>query len=142
MQLGRGETIEDTARVLSRYVDAVMIRANRHADVVALAAAATVPVINGLTEPSHPCQIMADLQTLEEAGLTLKGARSPGSATATTSAASLITRRRRWIAAWPISTARTSSSRYREILVGRGPWWPELCHDHRQGGGRRAVAAS
>ena len=75
MQLGRGETIEDTARVLSRYVDAVMIRANRHADVVDFARAASVPVINGLTDASHPCQIMADLQTLEEAGLTLEGAR-------------------------------------------------------------------
>jgi len=74
-QISRGESIEDTARVLSRYVDAVMMRANRHADVVAFAEAATVPVINGLTEKSHPCQIMADLQTLEEAGLTLKGAR-------------------------------------------------------------------
>jgi ornithine carbamoyltransferase len=74
-QLGRGETVEDTAKVLSRYVDAVMIRANRHADVEAFAKAATVPVINGLTEKSHPCQIMADLQTLEEAGLDLKGSR-------------------------------------------------------------------
>jgi ornithine carbamoyltransferase len=74
-QLGRGETVEDTAKVLSRYVDAVMIRANRHADIEAFARAATVPVINGLTEKSHPCQIMADLQTLEEAGLNLKGSR-------------------------------------------------------------------
>ena len=74
-QISRGESIEDTARVLSRYVDAVMMRANRHADVEAFAAAASVPVINGLTEKSHPCQIMADLQTLEEAGLNLKGAR-------------------------------------------------------------------
>ena len=74
-QLGRGETVEDTAKVLSRYVDAVMIRANRHADVEAFAKAATVPVINGLTEKSHPCQIMADLQTLEEAGLDLEGSR-------------------------------------------------------------------
>jgi len=74
-QLGRGESVEDTARVLSRYVDAVMIRANRHADVEMFARAATVPVINGLTEKSHPCQIIADLQTLEEAGLSLKGAR-------------------------------------------------------------------
>jgi ornithine carbamoyltransferase len=74
-QLGRGETVEDTARVLSRYVDAVMIRANRHADIEAFANAASVPVINGLTEKSHPCQIMADLQTLEEAGLVLKDAR-------------------------------------------------------------------
>ncbi len=75
MQLGRGETVEDTARVLSRMVDAVMIRANEHADVEAFAEAAGVPVINGLTDRSHPCQIIADLQTLEEAGLVLKGAR-------------------------------------------------------------------
>jgi ornithine carbamoyltransferase len=75
MQLGRGESIDDTARVLSRYVDAVMIRANKHSDVEDFARAATVPVINGLTEKSHPCQIIADLQTLEEAGLDLKGAR-------------------------------------------------------------------
>jgi ornithine carbamoyltransferase len=75
MQLGRGETVEDTARVLSRYVDAVMIRANDHSDVEAFAEFATVPVINGLTDRSHPCQIMADLQTLEEKGVTLRGAR-------------------------------------------------------------------
>ena len=75
MQLGRGETVEDTARVLSRYVDAVMIRANSHAEVVAFSQAASVPVINGLTNASHPCQIMADLQTLEEHGLDLRGAR-------------------------------------------------------------------
>lgn len=74
-QISRGESIEDTARVMSRYVDAVMMRANRHADVLAFAEAASVPVINGLTEKSHPCQIIADLQTLEEAGVTLKGAR-------------------------------------------------------------------
>jgi ornithine carbamoyltransferase len=66
MQLGRGETIEDTARVLSRMVDAVMIRANSHEDVIRFAQASTVPVINGLTDKSHPCQIMADLMTLEE----------------------------------------------------------------------------
>jgi ornithine carbamoyltransferase len=66
MQLGRGETIEDTARVLSRMVDAVMIRANNHQDVMDFAAASDVPVINGLTELSHPCQIIADLMTVEE----------------------------------------------------------------------------
>jgi ornithine carbamoyltransferase len=66
MQLGRGETPEDTARVLSRMVDAVMIRANRHEDVERFASAATVPVINGLTDRSHPCQILADLLTVEE----------------------------------------------------------------------------
>jgi ornithine carbamoyltransferase len=66
MQLGRGETVEDTARVLSRMVDAVMIRAERHEEMKRFAYAATIPVINGLTERSHPCQILADLQTFEE----------------------------------------------------------------------------
>ena len=65
MQLGRGEPIEDTAKVLSRMVDAVMIRANSHADVVRFAEASSVPVINGLTDKSHPCQILADLLTFE-----------------------------------------------------------------------------
>jgi ornithine carbamoyltransferase len=66
MQLGRGETIEDTARVLSRMVDIIMIRAEKHADVQALAAHSEVPVINGLSDRGHPCQIMADLMTFEE----------------------------------------------------------------------------
>jgi len=66
MQLGRGEPLEDTAKVLSRMVDAVMIRANRHEDVELFAQNATVPVINGLTDKSHPCQIMADILTIEE----------------------------------------------------------------------------
>ena len=66
MQLGRGEPVEDTARVLSRMVDAVMIRANNHEDVERFARVSTVPVINGLTDRSHPCQILADLQTIEE----------------------------------------------------------------------------
>ena len=66
MQLGRGESIEDTGIVLSRYVDAIMIRAGVHAEVEALAAAACVPVINGLTDLHHPCQALADVQTLRE----------------------------------------------------------------------------
>jgi ornithine carbamoyltransferase len=66
MQLGRGETIADTARVLSRYVDAIMIRTLEHDDLLELARHATVPVINGLTRRSHPCQVMADLLTFEE----------------------------------------------------------------------------
>jgi ornithine carbamoyltransferase len=66
MQLGRGETIADTARVLSRYVDAVMIRAARHSHLTELARHASVPVINGLTDVSHPCQVMADVMTVEE----------------------------------------------------------------------------
>jgi ornithine carbamoyltransferase len=66
MQLGRGETIADTARVLSRYVDAIMLRTGPHATLTELAAHASVPVINGLTCRSHPCQVMADVMTFEE----------------------------------------------------------------------------
>jgi ornithine carbamoyltransferase len=66
MQLGRGETIADTARVLSRYVDAIMIRTLDHKTLIELAQHATVPVINGLTRRSHPCQVMADVMTFEE----------------------------------------------------------------------------
>jgi ornithine carbamoyltransferase len=66
MQLGRGETIADTARVLSRYVDAILIRILDHKDLAELAHYATVPVINGLTRRSHPCQVMADVMTFEE----------------------------------------------------------------------------
>jgi len=66
MQLGRGEPIDDTARVLSRMVDAIMIRANVHEDVERLALSANVPVINGLSDKGHPCQIIADIQTFEE----------------------------------------------------------------------------
>ena len=66
MQLGRGETISDTARVLSRYVEAIVIRILDQDDLFELAANATVPVINGLTKQSHPCQVLADLMTFEE----------------------------------------------------------------------------
>ena len=66
MQLGRGETLADTARVLSRYVDAIMIRILDHEAVAELARHATVPVINGLTRRSHPCQVLADVMTYEE----------------------------------------------------------------------------
>ena len=72
MQIGRGETIEDTAKVLSRFVDGIMLRANSHETLTKLAHNAAVPVINGLTDYNHPCQIMADLQTLEERGGALK----------------------------------------------------------------------
>jgi len=73
MQLGRGETIADTARVLSRYVDVIMIRTLQHKDLLELAKHATVPVINGLTRHSHPCQVMADLMTFEEHRGPIKG---------------------------------------------------------------------
>jgi ornithine carbamoyltransferase len=75
MQLGRGETVADTARVMSRYVDAVMIRTPDPATLAELAANATIPIINGLTRRSHPCQVMADLMTLEEQIGPISGAR-------------------------------------------------------------------
>ncbi len=66
MQMGRGETIADTARVLSRYVDAIMIRTTAHDRLAELAEHATIPVINALTDDTHPCQLMADVMTFEE----------------------------------------------------------------------------
>ncbi|MBA2935878.1 ornithine carbamoyltransferase [Sphingomonas sp. CGMCC 1.13654] len=74
-QLGRGETVADTARVLSRMVDAIMIRTDDHAKIVEMARHATVPVINGLTDASHPCQIMADMQTVIERRGSLAGSK-------------------------------------------------------------------
>jgi ornithine carbamoyltransferase len=73
MQLGRGETIADTARVLSRYVDLIMIRTPDHDEVVELAQHASIPVINGLTRHSHPCQVIADVMTFEEHRGPIKG---------------------------------------------------------------------
>ena len=73
MQLGRGESIADTARVLSRMVDAIMIRTDDHGKALEMARHATVPVINGLTDRSHPCQIVADLLTVVEHGKALPG---------------------------------------------------------------------
>jgi len=73
MQLGRGESVADTARILSGYVDAIMIRTDDHAKVVEMAQYAAVPVINGLTDASHPCQIVADLQAILESGHNLPG---------------------------------------------------------------------
>jgi ornithine carbamoyltransferase len=75
LQVGRGEPISDTAKVLSRYVDAIMIRANKHETLIELAEHASVPVINGLTDRTHPCQIVADIMTFEEAIGPIKGRR-------------------------------------------------------------------
>jgi ornithine carbamoyltransferase len=75
MQLGRGETVADTANVLSGYVDAIMIRTDDHAKVQEMAAHASVPVINGLTDFSHPCQIVADMLTVIDGGTPLPGSQ-------------------------------------------------------------------
>ncbi|HAJ48021.1 MAG TPA: ornithine carbamoyltransferase, partial [Alphaproteobacteria bacterium] len=65
LQFGHGETVGDTARVLSRYIDAIMLRTKAHSNLTEIAAAASIPVINGLTDKTHPCQLMADLLTFE-----------------------------------------------------------------------------
>ena len=75
LQVGRGEPISDTAKVVSRYVDAIMIRANKHQTLIEFADHATVPVINGLTDRTHPCQIVADIMTFEEAKGPIEGRR-------------------------------------------------------------------
>src|SRR4029453_18158237 len=75
LQLGRGETIKDTGTVLSRYLDAIVIRTFAQEDVEELAEYATIPVINGLTDYSHPCQALADLMTIQEKSGRLSGAR-------------------------------------------------------------------
>jgi ornithine carbamoyltransferase len=74
-QLGRGETVADTARVLSRYVDCIMVRTTKETKLLELAQYATVPVINGLTDRTHPCQLMADVMTFEEHRGPIKGKR-------------------------------------------------------------------
>ena len=73
LQIGRGEPVQDTARVLSRYLDAIMIRTYEQAEVEALAEYGSIPIINGLTDYAHPCQVLADLQTIREYKGTLAG---------------------------------------------------------------------
>ncbi|MBQ8165155.1 MAG: ornithine carbamoyltransferase [Clostridia bacterium] len=73
IQLGRGEPISDTAQVLSRFLDGIMIRTFKHSDVTELAERGSIPIINGLTDDEHPCQVLADLQTIYEHKGTLKG---------------------------------------------------------------------
>lgn len=75
MQIGRGETLEDTARVLSRYVDGLLVRTYAHSEIEAIAQYAEIPVINGLTDWLHPCQVMADLLTIRERRGRLQGLR-------------------------------------------------------------------
>jgi len=89
-QFGRGETVADTARVLSRYVDAIMIRTTAESKLLELAEHATVPVINGLTDRTHPCQLMADIMTFEEHNGPIKGKKIAWSGDGNNMAASWI----------------------------------------------------
>lgn len=92
-QLGRGEPVEDSARVISRMVDAVMIRTFEHSTIERFAAHSRVPVINALTDDHHPCQLLADLQTFVEHRGALAGRTFAGSVTATTCATAMCTPR-------------------------------------------------
>ena len=84
LQIGRGEPVEDTARVLSRYLDGVMIRTFEQKEVEDFAKYGSIPVINGLTDYCHPCQVLADLMTIRERKGSFKGSKCASWATATT----------------------------------------------------------
>ncbi len=120
MQLGRSEAIADTAKVLSRYVDAIMIRTTAHERMLELAEYATVPVINALTDDTHPCQIMADVLTYEEHRGPIKGKTFAWMGMATTSCIRLW-KLRRGLISTSISRHRKAVSRSRNISTGRGP---------------------
>ena len=118
MQLGRGETLADTARVLSRYVDAIMIRILDHDALLELASHATVPVINGLTQRSHPCQIMADLMTFEEHRGPIAGKKIAWSGDVNNVLASLVHASGRFEFKLDVAAPRRSLSRRRRLPNG------------------------
>ena len=140
LQIGRGEPISDTAKVLSRYVDAIMIRANKHETLTELAEHATVPVINGLTDRTHPCQIVADIMTFEERLGPIKG-RKRGLDRRRQQRGGILDPGRR--------AARSSSWRWpvrrSSIRTGRSSTGPSARRRHRadrrsrRGGGRRRL---
>ena len=109
-QLGRGEPIEDTARVLSSMVDLVMIRTHEHASVERFAGASSVPVINGLTDDFHPCQLLADMQTWFEHRGDIQGRRVVWLGDGNICAIPISTRRAFWTSNWwwpvPAATSR------------------------------------
>ncbi|PLR97626.1 ornithine carbamoyltransferase [Bacillus sp. T33-2] len=111
LQIGRGETVADTARVLSQYLDAIMIRTFSHAIVEELAEYATIPVINGLTDKFHPCQALADLQTIIENKGRLKGLKLAYIGDGNNVAHSLL-----------IASAKTGMDM---VLAAHGSYWPD-----------------
>ena len=134
MQLGRGETLGDTARVLSRYVDAIMIRTLNAADVAELARDATVPVINGLTRRSHPCQVLADVMTFEEHRGPIRGRTVAWTGDANNVLTSWMQAAERFafrlrVATPPGTGAEEAADRLDQVIRGRG--------HHRDRSGRR-----
>ncbi len=127
-QLGRGETIADTARVLSRYVNAIMIRTDSAKKLLELAEHATVPVINGLTDYTHPCQLMADIMTFEEMRGPIAGKTVVWVGDGNNVAAS-----------WIQASARFG---FELRIAGPKPLWPDekLLASARQAGGRVSVS--
>ena len=118
MQLGRSETIADTAKVLSRYVDIIMMRTTTHERLIEMAENATVPVINALTDDTHPCQIMADIMTYRRTSRTGQRARRlPGPATATMCCILLLRPPRGLISILtsPLRKAANRASKYRRL---------------------------
>ncbi|GIS66131.1 MAG: hypothetical protein CM1200mP4_4790 [Rhodospirillaceae bacterium] len=133
-QLGRGESMADTARVLSEYVDGIMIRAERHETLRELARFSGVPVINGLTDKSHPCQLMADIMTFEEHSGPIAGRVVAWSGDGNNVAASWVHAAVRF---WVFSYDWLVQNRWVRILAslsGRRAREAELC-EPRSGGG-------
>lgn len=133
-QLGRGETIADTARVLSRYADAIMIRTNKPEKLLELARHASVPVINGLTDASHPCQVMADIMTFQERRGPLEGRVVAWTGDGTTWPAAGFRRPSTSASrcAWPVARTRSPGGR---PGLGARQRRPRLRH-HQSGRGR------
>ena len=138
LQIGRGEPISDTAKVLSRYVDAIMIRANKHETLTELAEHATVPVINGLTDRTHPCQIVADIMTFEERIGPIKGRKVAWTGDGNNVAASWIQAAAR-LGFKLRSPARRSSTRERSVLDWAKQRGRRDRADRRSRRGRRAA---
>ena len=139
MQLGRGETLADTARVLSRYVDAIMIRTLDAEELLELARHATVPVINGLTRRSHPCQVLADVMTFEEHLGPIRGRTVAWSGDANNVLTSWMHAAERFdfrlrVASPARTGAEKAAARLGEVLGRRDPHWQR---SGRGGEGRR-----
>src|SRR5919201_313968 len=132
LQLGRGETIKDTAHVLSRYVDAIMIRTFAQADVEELAEHASIPVINGLTDSAHPCQALADVMTIRERFGRLEGLRIAYLGDGNNVCASLMVACAKLGAPFTAATPPGYEPDARIVAIAREEGPVELTHDPRE----------